>query len=114
LNADYTPLENNMNWAISSTKGCYTGQEVIARQITYDKVTRKLVGVRLGAEVAVGSTVFAGKQAAGTVTSTALSSKFGPIALAMIKRPHNETGADVTIGDQDSGVLGTVADLPFS
>jgi folate-binding protein YgfZ len=36
---EYTPLEAGLEWAISDAKGCYTGQEVIARQITYDKVT---------------------------------------------------------------------------
>ncbi len=114
LSADYTPLENNMGWAISGTKGCYTGQEVIARQITYDKVTRKLVGVQLATEVAAGSKVWAGKQAAGTVTSAVLSGRYGPIALAMIKRPHFETGTQVTIGEPDNGVSGKIVDLPFS
>ena len=114
LTTDYTPLENNLKWAISETKGCYTGQEVIARQITYDKITRKLVGLQMEAEVAAGAKVWAGKQAAGSVTSTTLSGRYGPIALAMIKRPHYETGAPVTIGNQESGVAGTIVNLPFS
>ena len=64
--------------------------------------------------IAVGSKVWAGQQAAGTVTSTALSVKYGPIALAMIKKPHYETGARVTIGAPESGVEGTIVSLPFS
>lgn len=113
LTADYTPLENNLTWAISSTKGCYTGQEVIARQITYDKVTRKLIGIRLAAMVTVGSKVWSGKQAAGTVTSTALSPQFGPIALAMLKRPHHDIGTEVTVGEPGTGTQGVVSGLPF-
>ena len=42
LSEEYTPLEAGLQKAISATKGCYTGQEVIARQITYDKVTQQL------------------------------------------------------------------------
>ncbi len=113
LTSDYTPLENNLDWAISSTKGCYTGQEVIARQITYDKVTRKLVGIRLADRVSVGAKVWIGKQSAGTVTSTVQSPQFGPIALAMIKRPHHEIGTEVTVGEQGSATRGTVSGIPF-
>jgi folate-binding protein YgfZ len=39
-----TPLETGLAWAVSDSKGCYTGQEVIARQITYDKITHRPVG----------------------------------------------------------------------
>ena len=40
LTTDYTPLESGIAHWVSDTKGCYTGQEIIARQITYDKVTK--------------------------------------------------------------------------
>ncbi|HXF64340.1 MAG TPA: hypothetical protein VNK95_22110, partial [Caldilineaceae bacterium] len=42
---EYNPLEAGLAWACAENKGCYTGQEIIARQITYDKVTRTLVGL---------------------------------------------------------------------
>jgi aminomethyltransferase len=47
LNDDVTPLETGLLPAINFNKGCYTGQEVIARQTNYDKVTRNLVGLEL-------------------------------------------------------------------
>ncbi len=46
LTGDYTPLEATLDGAVSGTKGCYSGQEIIARQITYDKIARRLIGLR--------------------------------------------------------------------
>ncbi len=111
LNGDYTPLETNLEWAISATKGCYTGQEVIARQITYDKVTRQLAGIRLAAETAVGEQVRADGKAAGTITSWARSPHGGVLALAVLKRPHHEPGTRVQVGEP--GQAGEVQALPF-
>ena len=53
LNDEVTPLETGLLPAVSFNKGCYTGQEVIARQTNYDKVTRNLVGLEFAAEDAV-------------------------------------------------------------
>jgi folate-binding protein YgfZ len=113
LNGDYTPLETNLDWAISSTKGCYTGQEVIARQITYDKVTRKLVGIKLAAKVKVGDPVWVEGKTVGAVTSFAISPRGGPLALAILKRPHHLPGTSVLVGDSASGHAGEVHALPF-
>ena len=52
LTGEYNPLEAGLAWACAENKGCYTGQEIIARQVTYDKVTRSLVGI-VGDEPAV-------------------------------------------------------------
>ena len=41
----YNPLESGMAWVCAENKGCYTGQEIIARQVTYDKVTKTLLGL---------------------------------------------------------------------
>ena len=46
LTGEVNPLEAGLAWACADNKGCYTGQEIIARQVTYDKVTRTLVGLR--------------------------------------------------------------------
>ena len=73
----YTPLELDLETAISDTKGCYTGQEIIARQRTYDKVTRKLVGLRLEESVSNGAEVLAEGRPAGVVTSVSLSPPAG-------------------------------------
>jgi folate-binding protein YgfZ len=107
---DYNPLEAGLAWACAENKGCYTGQEIIARQITYDKVTKTLVGLRLDGPVATGSEVTVEGRPVATITSIAHSPRLDAlIALAIIKRPHNAPGTTVQIGDQAA----TVVPLPF-
>jgi folate-binding protein YgfZ len=104
---EYTPLEAGLGWACAENKGCYTGQEIIARQITYDKVTKTLAGLRLDGIVAAGSEVMAEGRQAGTVTSVAHSPALdAPIALAILKRPYNAPGTTVQIGEQTATVVG--------
>lgn len=112
LTEAYTPLEAALDAAVSASKGCYTGQEVIARQITYDKVTRRVVRLRLDAAVPVGAAVQVEGRSAGVVTSSAVSPRFGAIALAVLRRPHVDPGVRVSVvpegapngGDTVSGV----------
>jgi folate-binding protein YgfZ len=89
LTVEYTPLEAGLSAAISENKGYYTGQEVIARQISYDKVTKHLVGLRLATTVKANERVWADGKPIGFITSCTLSPTYGPIALAYVKRPHN-------------------------
>ena len=104
---EYSPLEAGLAWACAENKGCYTGQEIIARQITYDKVTKTLVGLRL--PLLFGSDVLA-RDAAGTVTSVAYSPALdAPVALAIVKRPYNTPGTASQAGDQEA----TVVSLPI-
>ncbi len=113
LTDTYTPLEANLDRAIHGAKGCYTGQEVIARQITYDKIARRLVGLRLDAPVSVGATVLVEERSAGAVTSAAISPRFGPIALAVLRRPHFAPGTPVRVTDAAGEANGIVVTLPF-
>lgn len=112
LTEDYTPLETRLRSTISDHKGCYTGQEVIARQITYDKVTQQLCGLQLEQPASPGIRIWAGGRAVGTVTSAAESPRFGPLALAVIKRPYHEPGSQVTLGGE-TGQAAAVVALPF-
>jgi len=109
----FTPLEIGLTDSISMNKGCYTGQEIIARQVNYDKVTRHLVGLSLDAQVIAGDSVFADDKPVGQITSCALSPHFGPIALAVLRRPYNEPGTPVVVGQSASSVHATVTLLPF-
>ena len=113
LTGEYTPLEAGLGWAISATKGCYTGQEVIARQVTYDKVTQHLAGLRLAATVEVGERAWAEGRPVGKITSCAESPVFGPIALAILKRPFHEPGAVLRVGGEEGGIRAVVSSLPF-
>lgn len=113
---DYTPLEAGLETAISTTKGCYTGQEIIARQLTYDKVTKHLVGLRLENPVKAGERVWVEGKSSGTITSATISPTFGPIALAYIKRPYHKPGVNVWVNQtRDAGGIPAVtSSLPFA
>ncbi len=113
LTSDYTPLEANLDRMVSSTKGCYSGQEVIARQINYDKIARRLVGLRLDAPVTVGAGVQVEGRTAGSVTSAAESPRFGSIALAVLRRPYFEPGVAVTVAGDGPVVAGQTVGGPF-
>jgi folate-binding protein YgfZ len=107
---EYNPLEAGLAWACAENKGCYTGQEIIARQITYDKVTKTLVGLRAEGVVTKGSEVTVEGRPVGLVTSVAFSPSLNaPIALAILKRPHNAPGTTAQVGD----LAATVVALPF-
>ncbi|MCB0061779.1 MAG: folate-binding protein YgfZ [Caldilineaceae bacterium] len=105
----YNPLEAGLGWACADDKGCYTGQEIIARQITYDKITKSLVGLHSDELLAVGQDLTVDGRAVGTVTSSVVSAALGPIALAIVKRPHNEPGTQLQAGSHNVQVVA----LPF-
>jgi folate-binding protein YgfZ len=114
LTDTYTPLEIGLGWAVSDVKGCYTGQEIIARQQSYDKVTRRLVGLKAAHHpIAVGAEVQAEGRSVGEVTSAALSPRFGPIGLAVVKRSHHEPGSRVQVVAQGQAVDASVEAIPF-
>ena len=111
ISQDYNPQEAGMAWVCAENKGCYTGQEIIARQVTYDKVTKTLIGLRSATLLEPGAPVTAEGRTVGHVTSAAYSPAFeAPIALAILKRPHNTPGAQVTVNDERLEVLR----LPFA
>jgi folate-binding protein YgfZ len=113
LSEEYTPLETGLGRAVSDGKGCYTGQEVIARQLTYDKVTQRLAGLRLAAPVEAGERIWAEGRPVGRVTSSAYSPTFGPIALGIIKRPFYEPDTSLEAGSEEKKIPARAASLPF-
>ncbi len=115
LNDQVTPLEAGLLAYISESKGCYTGQEIIARQITYDKVTRYLCGLRLERLPASGTDadVLVAGRVVGRVTTTAMSPTLGcPVALAYVKR-EVEPGAAVVVRTGEGEMGATVLALPL-
>lgn len=115
LTEDYTPLEVGYQWTVSDNKGCYTGQEVIARQINYDKITRHLAGLRMSDSPEIGDTIYPIEkdQLIGKITSTALSPRFGPIALAIIKRPFDQPGNELVVHSKEQDISAKTTSLPF-
>lgn len=113
LTEDVIPLEAGLRKiAISETKGCYTGQEVIIRILHRGHVNRHLRGIRTGtAEVpAIGAELKRDGKVVGKITSAAFSEHFGEaIGLAYVRR-EVEPPAQLQLGEQQV----TVVELPFS
>ncbi len=106
LTGEYTPLEAGLAWAVADNKGCYTGQEIIARQITYDKVTKTLAGLRSDMPLPVGAEVTAEGRSVGVVTSSGYSPTLGgPLALAVVKRPFNSAETAVVVSGHTAQVV---------
>jgi folate-binding protein YgfZ len=111
VGSDTIPQEAGLNErAVSFTKGCYVGQETVARLHYKGKPNRHLRGIRLTAPAATGDEVTLGDRVLGEVGSTAVSPVHGPIALAVLRR-EAEPGDLVHVGH--AGVDGKVAVLPF-
>ncbi len=116
LSEDLNPWEAALDQAISLTKGCYTGQEVVARLNTYKKVQRRLAGLAIdGVEIPkVGSQVFQGDRPIGKVTSGAHSPLDGkPLALAFLALPHPPLGAPVEVDSGGTRLAARARALPF-
>ena len=90
--------------AVSFTKGCYVGQETVARLHWKGKPNRHLRGLRLSAPVEPGTPVVAGDREVGRVGSSVVSPRHGPIALAILRR-EVAPGDQVTAGDVDAEVV---------
>jgi folate-binding protein YgfZ len=96
--------------AVSFTKGCYIGQETVARLHYKGKPNRHLRGLRFNAPARADDVLRLGEKEVGTVGSAALSPALGPIGLAIMRR-EAEPGATVTVGED--GVTAEVVALPF-
>lgn len=108
---DYIPLETGLWDAVSFNKGCYVGQEIIARMESRGRIAKKLCGVRLDAAVTAPRKLRVDDSDAGDLTSVVESPRFGHIGLAYVRTKYVEVGA--TVGFDGSDVQGTVVALPF-
>lgn len=95
--------------AVSFDKGCYLGQETVARAQYRGRVNRNLRGLRLDRPAAAGAAVHLDGREVGRVTSPVLSPGLGPIALALLPRAAGP-GAEVEVAGSGPA---RVVDLPF-
>ncbi len=112
MDEDTLVLEARLPDAISLTKGCYVGQEIVSRATYVGHVNRLLVGLEFDDSYAPkrGTVVQADGKAVGLVTSGARSAWLEKgIALAYVRRESTEPGTEVTAGGRN----GRVAPLPF-
>jgi tRNA-modifying protein YgfZ len=108
LTEDYNPLEARLWQTISFNKGCYIGQETIARLNTYQGVKQQLWGIQLAETVAPGTPILLEAVKVGACTSCTPTAT-GAFALGYIKTKAGGAGLAVTVGEQP----GTVVDVPF-
>jgi len=104
LTLDYIPLEADL-WAdVSFSKGCYVGQEIIARMESRGKLAKRLARLRPGAPLAAGMEITAGGRSVGTITSAA-DGPGGLVALGYVKTSALADGAALAAGDIDLTIV---------
>jgi folate-binding protein YgfZ len=112
LDDSVIPQEAGLNErAVSFTKGCYVGQETVARLFYRGKPNRHLRGLRLSAPAPPGTPLRLGEKEVGRLGSVAASPAHGPIALALVRR-EAAPGSVLDVGDGQ--VSAEVVDLPFA
>ncbi len=111
LDETVIPQEAGLNErAVSFTKGCYVGQETVARLHYRGKPNRHLRGLRLSAPYPPGSELLLGDRMVGRLTSVVESPRFGPIGLALVRR---EAAPGVTLVPKGEDGTAEVVALPF-
>jgi folate-binding protein YgfZ len=110
MDAETMPQEAGINErAVSFTKGCYVGQETVARLHYRGKPNRHLRGLRLSGPAERRAEILLGDRPVGRVASSCISPRLGPIALALVRR-EAAPGATVAV----DGAQAEVVELPFS
>jgi folate-binding protein YgfZ len=109
MDAETMPQEAGINErAVDFEKGCYVGQETVARLHWRGKPNRHLRGLRLSEPVERRTELMLGEKVVGRVSSTCVSPRFGPIALALVRR-EAAPGDTVRAGSANAEVV----ELPF-
>jgi len=104
ISGDYIPLETGL-WAdVSFNKGCYTGQEIIARMESRGKLAKQLVRLRADGPLAAGDAITTGGKNAGTITSAAAGPD-GFVALGYVKTAVLNSKSKLMAGDTAVGVI---------
>jgi tRNA-modifying protein YgfZ len=108
LTDDYNPLEVGLWQTISFNKGCYIGQETIARLNTYKGVKTYLWGISLNAAAETGAVITAGEEKVGTLTSITETTG-GYRGLGYIRSKVGGVGLKVKVGETE----GEIVEIPF-
>jgi folate-binding protein YgfZ len=112
LDETVIPQEADLNArAVSFTKGCYVGQETVARLFYRGKPNRMLRGLRLSEPAWAGAEIMFGDRAVGRLGSVAESPSLGLIALALVRR-EAPPGSHVSVGSER--IKAVVVELPFA
>ena len=114
LTGSELPQEALLEDAVDYEKGCYLGQETVARLHYRGHVNRLLVGLRFSSMVPSGASLWKDREV-GRVTSAVVSPRHGPIGLGYVRRQHAAPGQTLkTFVTDDLGSDTAVVSLPFS
>ncbi len=117
LSEEIVPPEANLEGkSFSLSKGCYPGQEVVARMDTYGSVRRRLVGLTLAEAIvpSSGAKLYSGDREVGWVSSAVLSPTLGKvIALGFPLRDFTKPGTEIALDAEGRRIVATVHELPF-
>lgn len=113
LGDEYIPLEANLWSDVSFSKGCYTGQEIIARMESRQRLAKQLVGLRFEHEVKLPAQLFGDDHEAGVVTSVVRSPALGWIGLGYLKPALAAPGQLVQSRHNGQAVTTWVSGLPL-
>lgn len=109
LSDTFIPLELGLWDEISFHKGCYTGQEIIARMESRGKLAKTIVTLTLTAPAAVPADLLIDGKRAGTLTSLAVTPYGQALGIGVLKPEFAHVGAQVVTQD---GIAGTVSGTP--
>jgi tRNA-modifying protein YgfZ len=110
MDSETMPQEAGINErAVDFEKGCYVGQETVARLHWKGKPNRHLRGLRLSEPVERRTDIVLGEKVVGRVSSICVSPRFGPIALALVRREASP-GDTVRVGAAEAEVV----EVPFA
>lgn len=112
FNEDSIPLEAGLRAAVNFEKGCYTGQEIIARMDSRGQLARRLVGLRLSGPSEPGDLLDSAGRIVGKMTSCAHSPQFGWIGLSILRSNTLKGDTPLTLAATRHPV--EVVDLPFT
>ncbi len=98
LSNDYIPLEVGLWEDVSFSKGCYLGQEIIARMESRQKLAKKMVGLRASAPLEIGGKITVNGSSIGKVTSAVVDPNGKGLGLGFVKPDYALDGTKVNIG----------------
>jgi aminomethyltransferase len=116
MNESHLLLEVDLKNAVSFNKGCYLGQEYVARLAHQGHLNKKLVGLKIGSAYIPlqGDEILGEGQPVGQVTSATFSPALDyPIALGYVHRRFFERGTTVFVKSENEQISARVAKLPF-
>ncbi len=109
LTEDYIPLEANLWDSVSFNKGCYIGQEIIARMESRNRLAKTLVKLHLSAPAALGTPIHAEGEVVGVLTSLATPllphEGIAAVGLGFVKPPYAAFGRRLRVGEAHAEVV---------